>query len=288
MTIEAGVAVASPDRPTTDIQEALEEYREFGHCVVHDAFSNEEIAGLKQAVLSIRAAGWPLIFAFVYDAFWAMTRRPKFDSFVGALAGPGYQPAVSFWINHVPARRGGSGFPPHLDDVRPGHASVTCWVPLTAATPDNGCVYVIERGAGDGDVARPITDGRQVTTAQVTRALANVRALPAMPGSFLAWPQDTIHWGGRYHRGVDDRMAISWHLTAGDFENVDAGLRLALRPELPLPPLADRLRWIAHSLLRFRGREAILERFAPVAQLLIDQDPPAVALPQANEMGSMR
>ena len=96
-----------------------------------------------------RRAGWPLIFAFVYDMFWKVGRAAKLRAFVSWLIGSEYQPTISFWGQ---PRSGGPWwiwFPPHMDDVRPGHHTVTCWVPLTPVTPDNGCVYVIERNAAN-------------------------------------------------------------------------------------------------------------------------------------------
>jgi len=123
----------------SDLEGAIHDYRTYGHCAVHNAFALGEVEALETAVISVRQAGWPLIFAFVYDMLWRAGRAAKLRAFVSALIGPGYQPTVSFWVNYVPATRGGSGFPPHMDDVRPGRHTVTCWVPLTPVTPDNGC-----------------------------------------------------------------------------------------------------------------------------------------------------
>ena len=219
-------------------------------------------------MISVREAGWPLIFAFLYDTIWRLGRTAKLRSFVSALIGPGYQLTISFWVNYVPAARGGSGFPPHRDDVRPGHHAVTCWVPLTPATPDNGCVYVIERNSENSGEHHGYLR-RNLTAAQVLSALPRVRALPACPGSFLAWPNDTIHWGGMFLRGEQARLALSFHFAGADFENVDSSLSKSLLVEQPLPSFGDRLRWASQSMLRFRGRDPLLERFAPVAHRLI-------------------
>jgi hypothetical protein len=242
------------------IDDAISDYWEYGHCAVHDAFAVKDIERLRSAVSRVHQAGWPMIFAFVYDQFWTITRSPKMDAFVRGLLGPGYQPTISFWVNHVPAERGGSGFPPHRDDVRPGHHAATCWIPLTPATTENGCVYVVERDpAGQSAVAE------SSQKMQMGKTLLHVRALPANPGSFLAWPNDTLHWGGMFLRG-QARMALSYHLTSSDYENVDSGLRLALMPSRPLQPFEQRLSWVSQSMLRFRARDPLLERFAPVAQ----------------------
>jgi Phytanoyl-CoA dioxygenase (PhyH) len=269
MTITTSEPETDPlDELDSDLASAIHEYRTYGHCAVHNAFAPGEIETLAMAVNSVGVAGWPLIFAFVYDMLWSVGRAAKLRAFVSALIGPDYQPTISFWVNHVPATRGGSGFPPHMDDVRPGCHTVTCWIPLTPATPDNGCVYVIERDSENPDEPVDLS-GANLTAAQVLSALPHVRALPTGPGSFLAWPNDTIHWGGMFLRGQQARMALSFHFASADFENIDSSLRESMLIERPLPRFEDRLRWVCQSMLRFRGRDPLLERFAPVAHRLI-------------------
>src|SRR5262245_9482490 len=256
--------LASQDAVFHDVAAAIADYETCGHCIVHGAFPENAIEALRRAVWAVHAAGWPMIFAFVYDQFWALPRSACMDVLVGAIIGRPYQPAISFWVNHVPNQRGGSGFTPHTDDVRPGYPSVTCWIPLTAATPENGCVYVIERAGPGQGVPTKFSGIESFTAPQVASTLAHVRALPANPGAFLAWPNDTVHWGGRFLRGDEGRLAISWHFVGADYENVDADLERALIPDAPLPRFAHRLHWLCLSLLRFRGRDPVLERFAPV------------------------
>ena len=254
----------------SDLASAIHDYRTYGHCAVHSAFAPGEIETLATAVNSVGEVGWPLIFAFVYDMLWSVGRAAKLRAFVSALIGADYQTAISFWVNHVPAARGGSGFPPHMDDVWPGHHTVTCWAPLTPVTPDNGCIYVIERDPENSGEPVDLSDAN-LTAGQVLSVLPRVRALPADPGSFLAWPNDTIHWGGMFLRGHRARLALSFHFASADFENVDSSLRKALVSERPLPRFDDRLRWVCQSMLRFTRRDPLLERFAPVAHRLIKE-----------------
>jgi len=270
-TITASQPETGPSEElNSDLASVIHDYRTYGHCAVYDAFALDDIAALQTAAISISEAGWPLIFAFVYDEFWKIGRTTKLRAFVSSLIGSGYQPTVSFWVNYVPAVRGGSGFPPHMDDVWPGHHTVTCWVPLTPVTPDNGCLYVIERDSENSGESVDLS-GANLTGAQVLSALPRVRALPARPGSFLAWPNNTIHWGGMFLRGQQARMALSFHFTSADFENVDPSLRESMLIHRPLPRFEDRLRLVCKSMLRFRGRDPLLERFAPVARRLIGE-----------------
>lgn len=261
-------AIPAAGGPDTAARTAIGDYRAFGHCSVRDAFPVADMSRLRRAVESVSDAGWPKIFAFVYDDFWTINRSSRLHDFATALLGPGYQVTISFWVNHVPAERGNSGFPPHKDDVRPGHHTVTCWLPLTPATTENGCMYVIERDPDAGEAATSLI-GTEIPKSQVWNVLRHVRALPAEPGAFLAWPNDTVHWGGMYLRG-EPRLALTYHLASADYKNVDPALRLALSPDHPLPSLPDRLRWASTSMMRFRARDPLLQRFAPVAERLAD------------------
>lgn len=72
-------------------------------------------------------------------------------------------------------------------------------------------------------------------------------------------------------RGDRARLALSFHFASADFGNIDSSLRKALLPERPLPRFDDRLRWVCQSMLRFRARDPLLERFAPVACRLIKE-----------------
>lgn len=270
MTITRDQPETTSKTSHTDLASAIDDYRTYGHTALHNVFAVGEIEALATAVNSVGAAGWPLIFAFVYDGLWSVGRAPKLRAFVSRLIGSEYQPTISFWVNHVPATRGGSGFPPHMDDVWPEHHTVTCWVPLTRVTPDNGCVYVIERNSASSNRSIDLSDAN-LTAAQMFSALPRVRALPASPGSFLAWPNDTIHWGGMYLRGQQARTALSFHFASGDFENVDSSLSESMLIDRPLPRFTDRLRWVSQSMLRFCGRDPLLGWFAPVAHRLIKE-----------------
>src|SRR5690349_20068901 len=68
MTITTSKPKFDPlDDLDSDITSAIHDYNTYGHCEIHDAFVQSEIRDMETAVISIRQAGWPLIFAFVYD-----------------------------------------------------------------------------------------------------------------------------------------------------------------------------------------------------------------------------
>jgi ectoine hydroxylase-related dioxygenase (phytanoyl-CoA dioxygenase family) len=210
-----------------------------------------------------------MVFSFVYDQFWTLLEAPKLQAFLTAVLGGQYQTTVRFTVNYVPAAPGGSGFPPHVDGGR--HHTVTCWVPLTAASPDNGGIYVVERSQESVSVVSAFKTIEAFSNEQTMLLLAHARAVPMNPGGFLAWPQDTIHWGGRFRRGPA-RLALSWEFIGAEHENLDAQLPLALHADRPLPAFEDRLRWICHSLSKTLGRDVVLKRFLPVVRAILTDE----------------
>ena len=67
------------------------------------------------------------------------------------------------------------------------------------------------------------------------------------------------------------RTALSFHFAGGDFENVDSSLSESLLVDRPLPNFGIVCLWVSQSMLRFRGRDPLLERFTPVAHRLITE-----------------
>jgi hypothetical protein len=235
MTITANQPKTDPlGEIDSDLPTAIYDYETHGHCEIHYAFVQSEIEALERAVTSVHQAGWPLVFAFVYDLIWRLARTAKLRAFVNGLIGPGYQLTITFrgklcssntrWVGVSSAQRQCA-------------ARASCSYvlgPLTPATPDNGCIYVIERNSENPGEHMDIS-GANLTAAEVLRALPRVRALPAGPGSFLAWPNDTIHWGGMFLRGKQAGLALSFHFASANFENVDSSLSKAFLVEQPLP-----------------------------------------------------
>lgn len=96
----------------------------------------------------------------------------------------------------------------------------TCWVALSHATPDNGCLYVIPRGADPayelGDCSAAAAAAEEGSGGGGSQAFAlgeaprgggscylpggaaawqHVRALPCAPGDALCFSHRIVHWG---------------------------------------------------------------------------------------------
>ncbi|HKG46749.1 MAG TPA: phytanoyl-CoA dioxygenase family protein [Pyrinomonadaceae bacterium] len=257
--------VSSVKESMTDVTVTLDEYRRCGYGLCEDVFEVDDLNSLARAICAVQSAGWPMVFSFVYDQFWTLLDAPKLRAFLTSVFGPTYQTTARFLVNYVPATAGGSGFPPHIDGGRDHTA--TCWVPLTPASPDNGGIYVVQRTTESRSVLTEFKNLEAFNKQQMMLLLAHTRAVPMNPGGFVAWPQDTIHWGGQFRRGTE-RLAISWEFMGAQHENIDDMLPLALHVDQPLPEFENRLRWICHSVSKTLGRDMVLQRFLPVIKTI--------------------
>lgn len=251
---------------TDGVAKTLDEYWRSGFSSCEDVFEVADINRLAKTVFAVQNAGWPMAFSFLYDEFWTLLEAPKLRAFLTSILGDRYQPTARFLVNYVPPMPGGSGFAPHVDGG-PDH-TVSCWMPLTAASPDNGGVYVIERTPASMNLVTDFKNAETFSNDQMMLLLSHARALPMDPGGFLAWQPDTIHWGGMFRRGPA-RLAVSWEFMGPQHENLDAVLPLALLPDQPLPAFEDRLRWICQCLPRTVVRDVVLERFLPVVEVIL-------------------
>jgi hypothetical protein len=156
----------------------------------------QNVAGIEllaRLVAGIRGNGLLPVFAFLYDAMWQPYRRigPILDCLLG---GP-HAIMPYLWAWHVDPGLGEAGWGPHRDrpDIiaRPDlwSKSLSVWIPLTEATTLNGCMYVMPKHR-DPHYGMPLSQG-------LAGALADIRALPALPGDTLIWTQLLLHWGSR-------------------------------------------------------------------------------------------
>lgn len=200
---------------------------------------------LAQAIGALVESGASPVLGFVYDELWVLFARLR--AFLGHLIGPDYRQLPDFWIWHVAASDDDAGWVPHRDkgaraldpDGRP--KSLTVWIPLTEARPDNGCVYLVPAD-------RDPTYGDAATEDDWQFDLPAVRALPAAPGSVLCWNQAVVHWGARSSvRGPVPRISVAFEFQRGDIPPFNEPL---LDPASPLN-FNGRLLLIAKQILQY-------------------------------------
>ncbi len=201
----------------------------------------------------------PPVLIWIYDEPWECFRR--LAPVIGHFLGPEYKALPAFWAWHVDPCKGESGWRPHRDNVTGLAAdgsplSLTCWIPLSEATPLNGCMYIVPAYL-DPNYNRP--EAKNVVVPQISRAI------PAKPGDFLIWNQAVLHWGSLTSEfGDQPRMSMALEFQRGDIAPFQRPLLAQTQP----PPFADRVRLIAHQILQYTHMYGVPQKHVQLAQYL--------------------
>jgi hypothetical protein len=229
---------------------------------LRDVFPPASLARANAGIDAVVAAGWPAVFAFVYDELWLCARAPALAAIARRALGADCAQIPHAWAHVVPP--GSVGWPAHVDGPRDGR--LTAWVALTDAGLENGCMYVVARDAAPRRLADRLGTDATLTGADMQRLLHGARAIPARPGDILCWFFDVIHWGGRALPTSPGRRGLSFEFIAASEEGAEDE-----RPPLPLdvlPPLHIRLRAIAGGILGYGAIEPMLKRYEQLARQL--------------------
>ncbi|HET6251925.1 MAG TPA: phytanoyl-CoA dioxygenase family protein [Tepidisphaeraceae bacterium] len=205
---------------------------------------NLPLAEMAQTIIRLTEVGLVPPFCFMYDEFWLMYAR--LHKMLGRLLGEGYAMLPDFWAWYVNPRKENRGWTPHRDknhralypDGRP--KSLTVWLPLTDATPLNGCIYMI-----------PAYLDPTYNTPQDKEwkfAAQDVRALPANAGGLLMWNSGVVHWGGHSSPlSPGPRISIAFEFQRGD----EPPMNTPLIPPLSMLTVEQRLRMICKQVLQY-------------------------------------
>jgi hypothetical protein len=273
--VSAGLGRPFVTNPVTPgpIDALLRQYDESGYFASDPIVPAESIALLLKCVEAVRRAGWPPVFSFVYDPFWQIARLPVLRTFLTEVLGPGYRQIPHVWTYYIGRRRRSTGWQPHIDgfaladgSISPGRVSV--WIPLTDATLENGCMYVVPRDFVPPDASREWSRLDILDAALVRALLQGSRALPAGAGSILGWDFDIIHWGSTCTGAGHSRISIAMEFISA--EQVPVEHELSLIPlDADLPGFGERLRAVAAGILTYARFEPRLSRYAALANTLL-------------------
>lgn len=229
---------------------------------------NLPLPEMADVIRRLASFGAPPVLAFHYDEFWLMYKQ--LEPLLRTLLGDDPVMLPEFWAWHVDPKHQGAGWAPHRDR---GHTSllpdgsakvVTLWLPLTDATPLNGCLYIV-----------PADRDPTYGTAEEGWhgfSLADIRALPARSGSILGWNQAVLHWGSHAaDRDTPPRISIACEFQRRDVEPYNQHLLDFREP----PDMAARQAAIGHQILRYQHMDDVGDDWRACAQRLVaGADPP--------------
>lgn len=274
LSIEGGTAAAPA--ALGEIDPLLVNLKREGYVQVPDVLAESTIAPIRAAVSTLFERGIPLPFAFVYDELWHVFQ--SVSTFLSAALGEDYRSLPDFWVWLVQPRDDACGWGPHRDRVQPTldfdnrPHTLTVWLPFTDATPLNGCMYMLPAHLDDRFRQRR-WDGADNT---VVRNPQDIRALPATAGTFFAWNQAVLHWGGRGSRlGTVPRISAAF-----EFQRADcAPFNHPLLDPARVPTFTERLGLIGKQVLQYRHMYPLSDDVAAIATSLFDRFMPGVAGP---------
>lgn len=227
-----------------------ESLREEGYASAPDPGFGLNFDELANGFRTLREKGWPPVFVFVYQPYWQLIQHATL--FVDMLMGAPSRRLPDIWSWHLEPSLHETGWEPHRDkgkkalfeDGRP--KSLTLWLPVTEATPENGCLYILPKNKdphyGQEKEMRPNVP------------LTEIRALPSEPGRIFLWDQAVLHWSGRAHpKAKGPRISLSCEYQRADV----APFKEPLDDPFRLPPFQERLALIARQILQYRHMEPL-------------------------------
>ncbi|SCA57327.1 conserved hypothetical protein [Candidatus Terasakiella magnetica] len=250
-------------KPTfnTPIKMGQDQLEQISDTIHHDGylhqppvFADQDISALRLGIENLVEAGWPAAFIYVYDETWDLFHQ--LDEFLSHFLGDDFGLLPHFWAWHIDKDDKGatSGWPPHVD--YPGECaffddflvSLSLWIPLTNATPENGCMNILPLSR-QKEYEREIKEPSDIL-------LQDVRCLPAPSGSLLGWRQDLWHWSGRSSRyAKEPRISLSLEFQNRAFEPLCPPLF-----DLTTPPEPEkRIRLICGQFGKYDHMERVVE-----------------------------
>jgi hypothetical protein len=233
-----GESGATWELPRGRAEKAAAHLRSEGWFSLPGALSSRVSRRLRHGVRQLEAAGWLPIHLLMYEEVWKIIRHPALmDTLEQFLGGPVRQRSHA-WVHSLAPRSGSHGWGPHVDAATRKAESLTLWIPLTPSTVENGCIYLIPRSPGGIRAERRL--GQGCSALQFRKLMHRVRAVPARPGSLVAWRGDTVHWGSFVSEAAQKpriSIALEYELASGESSMSSPRARAPIRG-----PLAVRFR----------------------------------------------
>lgn len=269
--------VAGESARISDEDAAREKRRldEDGYFKLPQVFESDRILRMRRIVEAVRADGWPVAFAFVFDDFWSIARSPRVESFLEAALGAGYLQNTVVWAHWVSAEKGVAGWSPHDDYRTGGETFLSAWIPLSDATVENGCMFLLPT-ALSRQIGEAVDANKDLPPRVFRSALQDVIALPVPAGAMIGWRGDILHWGGANAGSIEPRLSLALEFRARGARTSTFESPL-IDPRAPLPPFRLRLFAIMKALREYTKFEPVLARYLPLAERIFAETSDASA-----------
>lgn len=252
-----------PTTPRQTLERLSQRMEKEGYFSDHDEALIVLAPKLAAATQRIVDLGLPSVFLWMYDETWACFQRVR--PVLAHLLGDDFRVLPNFWAWHVDPTKGQTGWRPHRDlgskSLAPDGSplSLTCWIPITEATPMNSCMYIVP---ADLDPHYRDPDSVKHNDAEGHA----VRALPAKPGEYFIWNQAVLHWGSR-----SSPFAESPRISAAlEFQRGDAPPFATPFVEGEMfPQFGQRLRLVARQILHYQHLYGTFPKLLEFAQFLL-------------------
>lgn len=265
---ESGAKLLESYPPAGDeVVRQCEKIRREGYFQTQPIVDTIAIGRMRALVEKLREAGWPPVFSYVYDEFWDVVRTPTLKHLISEFLGEGYRQNSFCWTYYV-ARSKGAGWPPHTDSGD-RTSRLTVWVPLSEATLDNGCIYVVPADRMPADFPSKYHDVKTVTQSQLGTLLQAARALPSPPGAYLGWHHGLIHWGSFACGQTAPRISM-----AVEFVAAGASARKNEEPLFDmhrLPSFSERIETISKGIQLYAKFEPLMNRYRELSERMTQE-----------------
>ena len=219
---------------------------------------------INKTIMSLVRIGLPPVFIFVYDEPWKIQYQIK--NILKKLIDGNYKLLPAFWAWHV--EQGESGWKEHrdrpvsmFDDNSP--KSLTLWVPLTNALPENSCMYMLPANKDRHYSEKNPPD----LSHGFPGNLSDIQALPAKPNDVLIWTQKVVHWGSTSSssHSLGPRISLAYEFQRDDVEPIQRPL---IDPN-SLPTYKERLQLIGRQIIQYTHMYSFNENIVGLAELLL-------------------
>ena len=177
-----------------------------GYTIFKNILPNSIFLELNNAFDSLKHHQLKPVGIVTHPLFWLImdALRPMIEKI---LAEP-YVILPETWAWDIAPNKSNQGWAPHREKLfscvnsEGLPKSISCWFPITEATPENSCMYVLP--ASD-DPYYPIGKTKFDYPIQA------IRALPASPGDVVVFNHNILHWGSQSSQwGQINRRAIAF------------------------------------------------------------------------------